>query len=37
VYYEWRERAEARRLDDLFPGGRCMSAVLPEEKDAVIA
>jgi transposase InsO family protein len=37
VYYEWRERAEARRLDDLIPGGRCMSAVLPEEKDAVIA
>lgn len=37
VYYEWCQRAKAQRLDDLFPGGRCMSAVLPEEKDAVIA
>lgn len=37
VYYAWCQRAEAQRLDDLFPGGRCMSAVLPEEKDAVIA
>ena len=37
VYYEWRERALAERLDDLVPGGRCLSAILPEEKDAVIA
>jgi putative transposase len=37
VYYEWRERAAARRLDDLVPGGRCLSAILPEEKDAAIA
>lgn len=36
VYYEWRERDEARRLDDLLPGGRCLSAVLPAEKAAVI-
>jgi putative transposase len=36
VYYEWCARAAARRLDDLVPGGRCMSAVLPEEKEAVI-
>lgn len=36
VYYEWRERAIAQRLDDLVPGGRCLSAVLPEEKEAVI-
>lgn len=36
VYYEWRERAVQRRLDDLVPGGRCLSAVLAEEKEAVI-
>jgi putative transposase len=36
VYYEWCERAVQQRLDDLVPGGRCLSAVLPEEKDAVI-
>lgn len=37
VYYEWRDRAVQKRLDDLVPGGRCLSAVLPEEKEAVIA
>src|SRR5690606_37152773 len=37
VYYEWRDRALQKRLDDLVPGGRCLSAVLPEEKEAVIA
>jgi transposase InsO family protein len=36
VYYEWRDRALQKRLDDLVPGGRCLSAVLPEEKEAVI-
>lgn len=36
VYYEWRERAVQKRLDDLMPGGRCLSEVLPEEKEAVI-
>lgn len=36
VYYEWRERAQAQRLDDLVPGGRCWTAILPEEKEAVI-
>jgi putative transposase len=37
VYYEWCERAAEQRLDDLAPGGRCLSAVLPEEKEAVIS
>ena len=37
VYYEWCERAAAKRLDDLVSGGRCLSAVLPEEKHAVMA
>jgi putative transposase len=37
VYYEWRGRAAAKRLDDLVPGGRCLSAILPEEKEAAIA
>ena len=37
VYYEWRERDEDSRLDDMVPGGRCLSAVLAEEKAAVIA
>jgi transposase InsO family protein len=36
VYYEWRQRAAERRLDDLVPGGHCLSAILPEEKEAVI-
>lgn len=36
VYYEWRDRADQKRLDDLVPGGRCLTAVLPEERDAVI-
>jgi transposase InsO family protein len=36
VYYEWRQRAAERRLDDLVPGGHCRSAILPEEKEAVI-
>ncbi len=36
VYYEWRDRAVQKRLDDLVPGGRCLSALLPEEKEAVI-
>lgn len=36
VYYEWRDRALQQRLDDLVPGGGCLSAVLPEEKEAAI-
>jgi len=36
VYYEWRERAVQERLADLVPGSRCLSAILPEEKEAVI-
>ena len=36
VYYEWLQRASEQRLDDLLPGGRCPSAILPEEKEAVI-
>lgn len=37
VYYEWRAREQEERLDDLLPGGRCLSAILPEEKEAVLA
>jgi len=36
VFYEWRDRAAQKRLDDLVPGGLCLSAVLPDEKEAVI-
>jgi putative transposase len=37
VYYEWCDRAAEQRLDDLVPGGQCLSAMLPEEKEAVIS
>ena len=36
LYYEWRERAVEERLADCYRSGRCLPAILAEEKEAVI-
>jgi transposase len=36
VYYAWHDGAEQKRLDDPVPDGRCLTAVLREEKEVVI-